>query len=83
MGAAGLGNAEDAVPDVASVPRLTTSLNKLPHLLECRAEGGCNKEQVVAAMLTAGYRARRVGGACEHQGADLGITGSGGGWVYE
>ena len=32
------------VPDVPDIPNLTTSLNKLPHLLEYRAEGGCNKE---------------------------------------
>ena len=31
------------VPDVADVPNLTTSLNNLPHLLDYRAECGCNK----------------------------------------
>ena len=54
---AGLGDGEDTVPDVPDLsdlpdlPNLTTSLNKLPHLLDYRAQGSCNKEQVAAVML--------------------------------
>lgn len=33
---------------------MTTSLNKLPHLLECRAEGGCKEEPVAAEILLDG-----------------------------
>lgn len=36
------------------VPSLTTSLNKLLHLLEDRAEGGCNKEGVAAVDVDIG-----------------------------
>lgn len=49
--AVGLEDGRDTVPNIPDIPNLTTYLNKLPHVLEYRAEGGCNKEQVAVVML--------------------------------
>lgn len=46
-----LRDGKDTVPNVLN---LTTYLNKLPDLLDYRAGGGCNKEQVLAVMLVDG-----------------------------
>lgn len=48
---AGLRDGGDTVPDV---PNLTTSLNRLPYLLQQRPEDSCNKEHVMAVMLVDG-----------------------------